>query len=144
MASGSLETKALENDVTCVITDWKVVKDSTGTKATLTETLSGEVGIFGYNFTDWSPSVKPDGKLYNVKHNVEGDQLIPDTKVLWNNFKSGKLRFYAYAPYGKFTVSGKDTGDTPYLEYTVPASSADQYDVLYAVSEDVAYGMPDN
>jgi len=137
-ATGTVETKAMENEITCDITDWEYVEDSTETKASLTETLSGSVGVFGYNFTTWESTVKPT-VMYNMKNTVKDGSLTPETKVLWKNYKSGSLRFYAYAPYGKFTLSSEETGGVPYLTYTVPTTNKEQIDILYAQSADVAY-----
>jgi len=137
-ATGTVETKAMDNEITCDITDWEYVEDSTKTKASLTETLSGSVGVFGYNFTEWGSTVTPT-VMYNLKNTVKDGSLTPETKVLWKNYKSGSLRFYAYAPYGKFTLSSEDTGGVPYLTYTVPTTNKEQIDILYAQSADVAY-----
>jgi len=143
LASGSIETKALENEITCDITDWEYVEDSTATKASLTQTLSDSVGVFGYNFTTWSSSVKPMEKMYDMKNTIEDGELIPVKKVLWKDCTSGYLRFYSYAPYGKFTLSSESTGGVPYLTYTVPTTNKEQIDVLYAQSADVTCSTTD-
>lgn len=136
VASGAVFTRAMENDITCDITDWEYVEEGE-TKASLTETLSGEAGVFGYNFNSWDGSAKPT-VMCNMRNTIENGTLTPETKVLWKNFTSSNFRFYAYAPYGKFTTSDANFGGVPYLTYTVPTTNKDQIDVLYATSTDVA------
>jgi len=136
-ASGSMETKALENEITCDITDWDYVEEGEQTKAKLTETLSGSVGVYGYNFTSWTGSEKPT-VMSNEKSSFSGSSLTTENKHLWKDCKAENVRFYAYAPYGKFTVSGKDDAGVPYLTFTVPTDNSKQADILYAQSEDIS------
>jgi len=135
-ASGEMETKAMEDEITCDITDWEYDEDVDGTKAGLVETVYDSVGVFGYNYSTWSSSALPN-MMCNIKSTLNGENLTPDSKVLWKNATSDSVRFYAYAPYNVGTVSGTEYGGVPYLIDTVDKSTDTQFDILYAQSENI-------
>jgi len=102
-ASGAVETKSLENEISCEISEWEYSCESekSGTKASILDTIPGEVGVFGYNYKEWGSSVKPN-VMHNLKSTVKGSDITPQTMVLWKDCTLDSVRFYAYAPYGKF------------------------------------------
>lgn len=132
-SAAAVQTKSGDHFV-MEIQEWAV---EPATKAAPVTSLSGDSGIYGYEFasehavlTDETAFMPND--LFTFS---EGTKLLPSNPRAWHNLTDGKwYRFYAYAPYtspGELSSPGEPT-----LNYTVPASAASQTDYLYAVSAD--------
>lgn len=117
------------------------------TRGTPMNSVSGTVGLIGFEFTDdWSEDDRKTYLMYNEVMQGSGEtwktskSFIPDA--------SKKKRFYAYYPYQTnvdteggtmfFNGGSKDANAIiPYFDYTSPRTAADQKDLMYAVSADV-------
>lgn len=116
------------------IQEWAV---EPATKAAPVTSLSGNVGIYGYEFASENLALTTEtafmpNDLFTFS---EGTKLLPDVPRAWHNLTDGKwYRFYAYAPYS--SPGALSSPGEPTLSYTVPASAASQTDYLYAVSAD--------
>lgn len=85
-------------------------------------------GVFGYYTTsDWTTSATPNF-MYNQQ--VSGENWGYAPLKYWP--ETGKISFFAYAPYGTGTLSDNTAANTPTLNYTVPATIAEQKDLLVA------------
>jgi len=124
-ASGTV-TKGTCDTLSYEITDWDYTGEESDTdvktKGSLTESLSGEVGVFA--------AVGTTPVMNNAKHTVNGSELVPETKVLWKNYTSGTMKIFAYAPYKAGTTAETDASFT----YTVANTISDQEDLLYATA----------
>lgn len=131
--ASAVQTKSSDHLV-MEVQEWTV---ESSTKAAPVTSLSGDAGIYGYEFasedlvlTTEVPFMPNDQFTFS-----EGTSLLPTAPRMWHNLTDGKwYRFYAYAPYAN--PSGLSTTGEPTLTYTVPASAASQTDYLYAVSAD--------
>lgn len=100
----------------------------------------GSFGIYGYVYSgEWTEGVRPEF-MYNVnvceREIINGKEFWkPASNYYWPE-QGDKLRFFAYAPYNAtgLTLPAPDVAGTPVLEYTVPASAADQRDLVAASS----------
>lgn len=98
--------------------------------SSFTENTTGGLVAYADITTDYNT---PDPKVNNVKLVSTGVGFEPVTLVEWP--ATGKLNFFAYAPYEDKTnlnfVAGNGT-TPPSLTYTVPTAVASQVDVMVA------------
>ncbi|MBO5382479.1 MAG: fimbrillin family protein [Bacteroides sp.] len=85
-------------------------------------------GVFGYYTTgDWTTGATPNF-MYNQQ--VSGENWGYAPLKYWP--ETGKISFFAYAPYGTGTLSDNTETGTPTLTYSVPNTVAGQKDLLVA------------
>lgn len=118
--------------------EWRLNAEAVETKTSPVQTLDGmEAGVTGYLFAEtWSDNLKswaPD--LTNKKFLfVDNNLTAAADSVKWSEIGgSGKIRIYAYAPYGLISGTTEITGE-PVINYTVPDLAKDQKDIIAAVS----------
>jgi hypothetical protein len=117
----------------------KNIKAIPDTRSTIVEASSfyNSFGVSAYSFSDsWNDSNTPN-LMYNKEMTTNGDFYVSEADY-WPN--SGKVRFYAYAPYENTHVrmySHSSDAGAPKLSYTVPSNVAEQQDLLVASSSDV-------
>jgi len=108
--------------------------------------LDGEFGVFCSQYTGtWSP-----GHALNFMYN----EMVMGNGTAWTTSEGyfvpaqpNKLKFFAYYPYYDDVVSNgsiiKMDGDNttayeaPSFNYTMPTNAEDQYDLMYAISEEL-------
>ena len=104
------------------------------TRATLANVMHPTMGVLAYSYTNnWNNAQRP-----NLMYNYQvGETNNWQTTEYWPG--SGKVRFYAYAPYNAsgVTLSSASTPGAPTLTYTTPTDGAKQQDLLVAKSGEV-------
>ncbi|MGN0008014.1 MAG: fimbrillin family protein [Alistipes sp.] len=114
-----------------------IAESLSGSRATpVTTATIADAGVSAFSFAgDWKDDLTPQF-MYNVRV-AKADGWKTNYRYPNN---SDNVRFYAYSPYAckGVTLSGKDSAGVPTIGYTVPASVAEQQDLLVAVSEDIA------
>jgi len=129
-ASGTV-TKGTCDTLSYEIGDWDYIGEESDsdvqTKGSLTEYLSGKVGMFA----QWSGSSALE--MDNALHTVSSRELVPETKLLWKNYTSGTIKFLSYAPYNEDIKAGNDASGK-YFTYTVAGTISEQQDLLLATA----------
>ncbi len=100
-----------------------------------------DIGVFAYfTHNDFDANTATPNFMYNqcVKKQENGMWTYTPAKF-WPNNLTDKISFFAYAPYvdetgGNPSFDSQTVKGFPKLHYTVPASEADQTDLLASVS----------
>jgi hypothetical protein len=114
------------------------VEGGTRTTPKTTATFYSDFGVSAYRYAStWAETLTPN-HMYNVQMtNSSGIYRNDANSNFWP--ASGKLRFFAYAPYADATYlkmsSSSTTAGFPTLSYTVPTTVTDQKDVMVADQE---------
>ena len=112
-------------------------KNGTATRASLTNHLSGEAGVIGYQYDDGDTEKTPINRDdNNIEFTFDGDKLnSTNTTILWKSIKQDHLDIYAYAPYDMAATDNMSLdykAAPPVITYTVPDKMDDQKDLLVA------------
>lgn len=113
-------------------------KNGTATRASLTNHLSGEAGVIGYQYDDENAKtpIAGAGNGNNIEFTFDGDKLFStNTTILWKSIGKKHLDIYAYAPYDMAATDNMSldyTAALPVITYTVPDKMDDQKDLLVA------------
>lgn len=114
------------------------VEGGTRTTPKTTATFYSDFGVSAYRYAStWAETLTPN-HMYNVKMtNSSGIYRNDANSSFWP--ASGKLRFFAYAPYADATYLKMNSASTatgfPTLSYTVPTTVTAQKDVMVADQE---------
>ncbi len=123
------EISSLENQK-AITFDTYVGRDA-ATRASVIDVTALQDAGFGvlgyYTETAWAETATPNF-MYNQK--VSGQDWGYEPLKYWP--ATGKISFFAYAPHGTGTLSANNAAGTPTLIYTVPATIAEQKDLLVA------------
>jgi len=122
-------------------------QDSVTTRGTLTNHLSGEAGVLGFQY-DEEEKKSPISENNNLEFTFNGDQLVStNATILWKTIDQKHLNVYAYAPYlPENTDSMKIVSATapPKIDYIVPDQIVRQQDILVSRWISTEHENPDN
>lgn len=126
---------------------FNVQAEDYATRGTPLNSVSGTVGVMGFEFDESWDDVNKSFLMYN--------EVVQGSGETWKSSKSFlpdaslKKRFYAYFPYQTnvdadggmiqfYAGNGAANAVIPYFSYKSPEKAADQKDLMYAISSDVS------
>jgi len=122
--------------------DWPLeMKERSVSKAIPVTSLSGNAGVFGYQYDTWSATVEPIGTMNHQLYSfgTNGELVATDgQRTLWKDITENQLRVYAYVPKDAEGITGWSTEGAPAFTYTVPGDVAKQRDLVVSDAVNVS------
>lgn len=132
------------------------------TRGTPLNDVTGSCGLIGFMYEEWEDDPNANqGEGYSKEY-LMYNEVMQGSGEIWKTSKSYvlndslKMRFYAYYPYQVnidseegmlyFNNGGgaNSLASYPYFVYTTPENSADQKDLMFAISSEVEFKEEQN